>query len=247
MIKIEIDVEGIAAQFKEIHREVEADLQKGVKRLASSIWAKILEDSQQELHTTRDIYREALSKPVEMANGVYLIALQGSAMWIEEGIRSGYDMKEGLLKNAKTYPSGKRYKVVPFQYNKAPSSMTGFAKSVSSQIQRQLSKRGIPYQGIETGLDNKPRNGRLWEFNWGGAKPGKGNTPVMQGVNIYQNVQGGNVRRDILTFRTVTEDQKGKWIHPGIQPHHFFERAEVWGRSEWEHNIEPDILEKWTR
>lgn len=249
MIGINIDVAGIAAQFKELQLEVEQDLQQGVARLAASMHAKILEDSQQELHSSRRQYSDALNRLEEVAPGIFLISLEESAMWIEEGIKPGYDMKESLLKNPKLYPSGKKYKIVPFEYGKTPSSMSGFAKSVSSNIQRELKKRSVPYKKIEYGANGEAKTGRLHEFNFGGEKPGKGNTPVMKGVNIYQSMQNGSVRRDILTFRTVTDgpESAGKWIHPGFAPKKFFEKAEEWGLKEWEQVMLPDILGKWTR
>lgn len=243
MLVFQIDVAGIAAQFKEFKDEVETDLNKGVARLAASIWGKILEDSQQELHSTREIYRQALNDVVEVSPGVHLIALDGSAMWIEEGRKSG-DMKEDLLRNPKHYANGKKYKVVPFVYNKAPSSMTGFAKHVSSKIQKELKKQGVPWAGVEH-RRGKPIMGKVHNFDFGGPIPGKGNTPVMKGVSIYQGMQGGNVRKDILTFRTVTEDQAGKWLHPGLQPKHFFEKALTWGENEWDQTMLPEIVTKW--
>jgi hypothetical protein len=245
MLKIYIDVQNIAKEFKELKEEVERDLNQGVARLAASIHAKVLEDSQQELHSTREIYAKALNRVEEISPGVYIIALEEAAMWIEEGIKAGMDMKKGLLKNPKMYPSGKKYKVVPFEYSKTPSSMTGYAQQVSSKIQQHLRRRNVPYKGIEYGPNGSPRVGRLHEFDFGGPKPGKGNTPVMKGVNIYQSAEGGNVRRDVLTFRTVTEDQEGKWIHPGLTKKNFFERAQTWGINEWEQTMLPAILEKY--
>jgi hypothetical protein len=67
-------------------------------------------------------------------------------------------------------------------------------------------------------------------------------------VSIYQSVTAtGNVRRDILTFRTVSEGpaSQGKWIHPGLPPKHFLDRASEWAIKEWENNILPAVLEKY--
>jgi hypothetical protein len=246
MIRLDIDVSSIARQFGELKQEVEAELMQGVGQLASMIHARIAEEAHEKLHSSLDTYMRALSGEVEqVAPGVYMIGLEESAFWIEEGLPSGFDMKPGLLRHAKMFPNGKRYNIIPMRYNKSPSNMTGYAKKVSSSIQKELRKRGLSYKNVERDRDGNPKKGQLHEFDFGGGIPGKGNTPVMKGVNIYQDVAGGNVRRDVLTFRTVTDDKDGKWKHPGLEPKRFFDSAARWGMQEWETSILPEIMRKW--
>ncbi len=242
MLKIDIDAAGIAQQFKEMALEVEQDVMQGVKRLAASMHAKVLEDSQQELHTSRKKYADALNKLEEVAPGVYVISLNESAMWIEEGIPNDKDMKPWLLK-------GKESVVIPFEHSKPSSQMTGLARNISNKLGRELKKRGVPFKkGIETDpTTGSPRLGKLHEFDFASAIPGKGNTPALKGVTIYQGMVDGDVRRQVTTFRTVTRGQEGKWIHPGFTAKKFFEAAQRWGLEEWEKVMLPEIMEKWKR
>jgi hypothetical protein len=247
MIKIDIDAASIAREFKEMALEVEQDLRKGVGRLAASMHAKILEDSQQQLHTSRKKYADALNRLEEITPGVYVIALDESALWIEEGLSENYDMKPGLLKNARTSSNGKKYRVIPFEHSKPASEMTGLAQAISRQAGRELKKRGLPFKKLEYGPDARPivSDSPLHKFDFVSAIPGRGNTPALKGLAIYQGMANGNVRRRITTFRTVSEDQIGKWIHPGVEAKHFFESASEWGFREWENVMLPEILEKW--
>lgn len=247
MIKIHIDVAEIASQFKELALEVEQDLTKGVARLAAITHAKILEDSQQELHSSRKKYADALNKVEEISSGVFVIALDPSAMWIEEGIPENHDMKPDLLKNPKVYPNGKKYKIIPFEHSKAPSEMTGYAKDVANRMKIQMEKRGTKFHKLEFNKNGSPRIGRLHEFDFKSEIPGKGNTPIMKGVNVFQSMRGGKVRRDIMTFRTVTDgpESAGKFIHPGMTPKRYFDKASEWAVQIWEAEMLPEILKKW--
>jgi hypothetical protein len=248
MIKIEIDVAGIAQQFKDMALEVEQDLTKGVAKLAAMTHARILEDSQQELHTSRKKYAQAFDEVQEVSPGVFALTLNQSALWIEEGLPENFDMKPGLLKNSKTSGNGKKYKVIPFEHSKAPSEMSGYAQKVASRMKTQIEKRGVKFHKIEFNKNGSPRMGRLHEFDFKSEIPGKGNTPIMKGVNIFQSMRGGKVRRDVMTFRTVTDGpgSEGKFIHPGFTPKHYFEKATEWAVREWETAMLPEILKKWS-
>jgi hypothetical protein len=249
MLKLNIDVAGIAKQFREIAHEVEQDLNLGVKKLAAATHAKILEDSQQELHTSREKYAKALNRIQEIAPNVYVIALDESALWIEEGIPNNHDMKPALLKNAKSYPGGKRYRVIPFEHAKPPSQMTGIAQKIASQLGKELKKRGVPFKSIEKDAWGRPLQSSrpIHKFDFDSAIPGKGNTPALKNVEIYQGMVNGNVRRRVTTFRTVTDgpESAGKWHHPGFKARHFFERAHNWAGHEWDAEMLPEILRKW--
>ena len=168
-------------------------------------------------------------------------------------------MKPGLLKNAtKVSAAGYKYRTIPFDQGKSKSNSSGYEAGLVAkvkynlrQINRIRKKAGqdsIPYKGIEKNADGTPKLGKLHSFNFGGAIPGKGNTPALNGVSIYQTLtKSGNVRRDILTFRTVSGGpaSEGKWIHPGREGSHFFENAEKFALKEWEETILPEILSKW--
>jgi hypothetical protein len=87
-----------------------------------------------------------------------------------------------------------------------------------------------------------------------------GGTPLLAGVSIYQTAIKGidgkpmldkkglqKAVRSIVTFRIVSSKHRGvKWNYPGIEGTHFFEECETWLKQEWETNILPDLLRKYS-
>lgn len=247
-LKIKIDVAAIANQFKDLKMEIEQDLNKGVANLAAITHAKVAEMAGDELQSSRKTLTDNLGFE-EVSPGIWIVSIDEDALWIEEGIEANHDMKPDLLKSAtKTSKDGYKYRSIPFDHGKAPSQLTGAAQMIVAKIRSNLKKEGVPFKKIEKDANGSPRTGKLHTFDWGGAIPGKGNTPQLKGVSIYQTVtKSGNVRRDILTFRTVSGGPKsaGKWLHPGFQPKKFLDRAADWALKEWEDKILPEVLAKY--
>lgn len=252
-LKFSIDAAAIAASFKEFAMEVEQDLHKAVANLAAITHAKVVQEANEELHSSRQEFMDSLGFE-EVAPGVWVISVDESGLWVEEGIDANKDMKPDLLKNnPKISANGNRYKVIPFDYGKPPSQMTPTTQMIVAAIRDNLKKEKVPFKKIERNTDGSPRTGKLHEFDFGnpGGKMGsigKGNTPVMNGLSIYQTITAsGNVRRDILTFRTVSSGpaSAGKWHHPGLAPKKFLDRALDWAMKEWEDKILPEALKKW--
>jgi hypothetical protein len=270
-LKFNVDIAKIAADFKDFSLEVQQDLQKAVGNLAAMTHAKVKEYAQQELHSSRQDFLDSVGFE-EVAPGVWVVSVSEDGMWVEEGIPPNKDMKEGLLKNAKTSKTtGNRYKVIPFHYGKAPSTQNLSTQTLVMHLKNELNQENarrmkanknlpedkklekIPFKKIERNADGSPKVGKLHEFNFknpnvmvGGT--GRENTPRLQGLAIYQKaLGGGNARRDILTFRTVSSGaaSAGKWIHPGFEAKKFLDRALDWAINEWETRILPEVTKKW--
>jgi hypothetical protein len=239
-LKFQIDAEGIAAQFKEFTLSVTEDIKKAVENLATLTRTRVVEEVSRELHTSQKDYMNALSDAEEIAPGVWVISLDEKALWIEEGIEPNKDMKPDLLK-------GRKYRVIPFRYDRSPNQNTPFTQGLISEIRQKLRKEKVPFKKIEYDANGSPRTGKLHEFNLGGPRPGKGNTPALTRLSIYQNEKAGKIKRDILTFRTVSSGpaSAGKWIHPGLTPKKFMDKAMDMAVRDWEEKILPEILEKW--
>lgn len=252
-LKFNIDGDAIANQFKDFKLEVEQDLNKAVANLAAITDAKVKEMASQELHTSRKDFMDSLGFE-EVSPGVWVVSVDESGLWIEEGIEANKDMKPGLLKeNFKISKDGNRYKSIPFDHGSAPSTQSPATAQVVSYLKQQLKKENVPFKKIERNDNGSPKVGKLHEFNFGNPKgtmggPGKGNTPQLNGLSIYQTVtKSGNVRRDILTFRTVSSGpgSEGKWHHSGVEPKKFLDRAMDFAMKTWEEQILPEIMEKW--
>jgi hypothetical protein len=245
-IKINIDVAAIAAQFKEFAVEAEQEFIQGVKALASMTHAKVAELASQELKSSLKTLQDNL-KFEEVSDGIWVVAIDEDALWIEEGLDANFDMKPGLLRDGETAKDGHKYRVVPFEHSKAPSQMNGYAQNLVDRIKSELKQQKVPFKKIEKNAQGSPRVGLLHEFNFGGETPGKGNTPVLDRLRIYQTqTPGGGVRRDIFTFRTVSDkpNQKDKWLHPGVDAKKFLDRAVEWAMKEWETKVLPDLMTK---
>jgi hypothetical protein len=248
--KIHIDASAIAGAFKEAKEEIEKDILEAVDGLAAMTTAKIDEMAADKLHTTLSQFQKGF-KTQEIAPHVHLLTIDESALWIEEGITPGKDMKESLLKDAPVNPrTGNKSRAIPFEHSRAPSTMNSYAQSLVSQIRTELKARKIPYKKIETGSGGNPRLGKLHSFSIPSAPPtSRATTDALARVTIYQkkNRITGKVQRDIMTFRTVSSGpaSEGKWIHPGYDAQHFFEKAYEWALKEWETNVLPQILAKY--
>jgi hypothetical protein len=238
MFRFNADMSAISALANKAESELLPSVQRAVGDLSVQTHAHILEKVQNSLHSSREIYTNALHYSAVSEN-TFLISLDRAAWWIEDGIPQGTEMVEWLLRQAgpnskppKTAKDGSQYRVIPFQHNKGPTSQTKTQQELKEVIRKELAHRGIPYGKLELDTSGKPKLGKLHSFDimnkptkthhgvgqgWGDiGKPRVGATgiPFLQGVNIYQSeykTKEGEtkVQRQIMTFRVVSSKHKG--------------------------------------
>jgi len=255
-LKLDIDVDGLSNMFGNLKKKVQADLEEGVDGLAKMTHAKVLELADERLGSLKDKYRENVEyiEPVELSGEkVWIVKLNDPAMWIEDGRKSGFmdELLDG--KSARTSKEGKKYAVIPFKHNESPSRQSTNAKQLAGQIKEEMGKKGLSWGKIEYGTDGSPRVGKLHNFDVETARKSKKHkTPLTYGVSIYQtkvkNESGvEKVRRDIMTFRIISEDHKdeGKWVHPGRKGDHLLDEAFKWAEQTWKNELLPAILKKY--
>jgi hypothetical protein len=247
-LKIDVNISDIARQFGDIQKQVESDLKKSVSGLASSTHAKLLELATDNLNSLQKIYKDAVSFE-RLDDNLWIVALDEKAMFIEEGRKSGF-MQELLdSPKAKTNKKGEKYAVIPFEHSKPPSQQSEKAQDLTNQIRKELKRRDIPYKKLEYNTDGSPKLGLIHRFDVESArlKPEHKNDPL-KGVAVYQRKgSDGNIRRDIMTFRIISDKHKseGIWVHPGMEAKNLMDKAWEWAQNEWENKILPEVLNKY--
>ena len=266
-LKVNIDISSLSQYLEKFALEVAKDVGKSIGVLAKGTQNHIKEEAQNKLHSFREKYLESLSPAEQVDEYLWVITLNDKASWIEEGMPEPYDMKPGLLKGGKEAKDKDgntfRYRVVPMNQAKTPTQMSpntaGYETMMVNKVKSELKKKGIPYKKLELDKNKSPRHGgfdkdgngiplKLHSLDIDSWTPGKGNTPQLHGINIYQTKQkDGSVKRSITTFRTVTskDNQKDKWIHPSVEAKNFFLEAKTWCEKEWETKIMPALMEKY--
>lgn len=250
-LKLNLNIDKITKDLKDFAIEAEKDLTEGVKALAASTHAKVKEWASTDLKSTQRQFLDSVGFE-EIIPGVWVVSINEKGLFIEEGLPENFDMKPGLLKNAKSAKNGNKYRVIPFDYGKGPSQQTPQTQNLVSYLKRELKRENIPFKGIEKNADGSPRIGKLHTLDLGNpggrmGSIGKGNTPVFKGLTIIQSQTSEGPRRDILTFRTVSSGpaSSGKWIHPGLKAKKYLERAQIYAEQMWENEVLPAILSKW--
>jgi len=248
-LKFEIDIEGLTKALQtEVKAEAQKMIEEGVKAASAMTYAKAQELAGEKLGTRLDAYRKALHYR-EVSQGLWVVELDESALWIEDGKKQGSMVDDLLRKNPKISKKGRRYKAIPFdQADGAKAEGNEKLTSILQMLKTELKSRKIPYKKVETDDKGNPRLGKLHAFNIESPKPTKmASTPALYGVTIYQSKNArGKVKRDIMTFRVVTDEHKreGKWVHPGLEGVKIFEEVYEWVNREWEKTILPDIMKK---
>ena len=251
-----VNAEELVAELENFKQEAKKAIEDGVKSVAEMTHAKITELAQSKLHQTRSIYTDNLDFK-EVSPGVWLITLDQPALWIEEGRKSG-DMTEDLLrKGAKISADGHRYKAIPFEQSKSPSKASPYQTNLIAKIKaaikaenvvRQSNKKELlTYKKLQVDEKGSPRLGLVDRLKVSSSMPSsRASYETLAGLAFYQTkTKSGKVRRDVMTFRIVSDKHKGsKWIHPGREPSNFFEEALAWADRQFEDVILPEIMNR---
>jgi hypothetical protein len=244
-LKFTVNADEIAKEFGDLRNEVESAITKGVQQVASMTHAKTQELASQNLKGTRQTYLDALHFE-EIQKGIWIVSLDESALWLEEGKEAGSMLPDLLRKNAKTSKSGSRYKVIPFKHDKAPGQVSPSSQMFVNQVKQELKTRKIPFKKLEFNADGSPRIGLLHSIkDISSLKPSaSASHGALSGLSIYQRqTPNGSVRRDIMTFRVASSNQEGqKWYHPGITAKKFMDQALEWSQRVFDDEIMPAIL-----
>ena len=237
--KLKIDAAKIASQFKEMAKEVEQDLSRGVEKLAAMSYTMMMEKAQSELTgSPKSVFNQNTKFSPQSKVNVHVIEILGPAMWIEDGIAPGTDMKEWFFKNTqktKVSKDGHRYRVISFKHNAPPSGRSDGDKQLAQQIQGQLNSisrknvknGGDPIKWSKIEMDpvtKSPRIGKLHEFNMHSDRSNpKWSADPLAKLMIFQSIEkdkagnpvldkGGKpkVKRDIVTLRTASENPTSK-------------------------------------
>lgn len=182
VLSLVFDFSETLQKYEEIALELEIAISDGIEKLTASVYQHIVEQANQKLKSRKDIFLESLKPPEKIDEHTWMVELDKKAVWIDDGLPSGFDMLDGLLSSpkAKTGPKG-RYLVVPFKHNKAPSKQTKLQQALVSNIKQEFKKKGIPFKPLERNPDGSPKLGRLHSMDLQGPKQKSQVVPPKQG------------------------------------------------------------------
>jgi hypothetical protein len=229
----QIDLASIADQ-------IEAQAKAELQGLALQVHGMIIEKTA-KLKTTRNLYIENL----EMTNdgdNIWIVGLKQPAAFIENGQDSG-EMIDRIVnggKPAKVNKKGQKYKIIPFSHSKKSSEMSLAAIQIARYAKAEVKRRGLDKTVM---IDGKPKIGKVASIKKleGKDQPvGKFNQPLLAGMTIYQRMgKKGKVHQDIMTYRVISESQKGSglWFSKGYKGLHAFEEVEKEVSKLWDEII----------
>jgi hypothetical protein len=264
--KVDIDISSLTQYLENFTKEVTKDIKNGVEGLTKSAHLHMLEETKKKLPDwDREKYEANLSHAVQITDYLWEITLSKDAANIEEG-RKAWDMKgppggllhteregsKGKIKEVQNGPNkGKKYRVIPFQQGKSSESFnpTRLAEQEEriKDIKTFLKAKNVPLRKLE--IDSKtgsPRLGKLHSFDIPSKDYGKGTTPRLFGLTIYQtpHPKTGKIQRTMTTFRTAMEGD-GKWMRDAIEAAGIFPETKTWAEDQWANVWLPQILQKY--
>jgi hypothetical protein len=271
MIYMNIDLSDLEDILK-VEEAANKEGKDALRALTAATHGKLIELANSKLHSRRQKYIESVSM-FEEGEGVFVVNLDASARWIEDGI-SDLDMLEDLLKSKKVKRAkdGSSYLVVPFQHNKAKNQQTPAQQSLMSTIRSQMALEGASPAKLDMDEKGKPKLGlvksmditkaptstqalRIGRGPLGQVAQGAtGGIPILKGIRVYQKEykdRAGNTKvgRYIMTFRVASSKHRGtgKWQreHP-LEGVNLMDEAMKWALEQWEQKIAPSILAKIT-
>ncbi len=244
---LESQLKSLGIELESLTKQIEARAKEGMGLLQQQIYGKIVEKATEKLKSTRSTYIENLGMMNDSDN-LWIVYLKQDAAWIEQGQEAGERIDQILNggKPAKVSKSGNKYKTIPFKHNKSPQQTSRAQMQIQNVVKSELKKRGLDKTIM---VDGRPKLGKAASLKNELAGPGmpvsRFNKPILAGLNIYQRehkTAGGKtlIKRDVMTFRTISESQKGSglWFYKEMKGAHIFDEIEKEVDDMWSKMLE---------
>jgi hypothetical protein len=247
--------------------KAEAALKEAARDLTAMGHAHTMELAAQQLHSRRKKYVDAVTMSYE--EGVWVLSLDASVLWIEEGLEAG-DMLDAMLKSpkAKTARDGSKYLIVPFQHNALPQNTPASQRPIVDAVKAEMKKRDIPWGKVERDEKGRPLIGRLHTFSiehaplgtGRGSGPAQGWGPagdVRQGPN-HRQIQGGGpggggvpFLRNVAVYQRALGPKAPPGMHETAEANHGVKRdvmtfriasSKHKGQGRWQRPALPPVL-----
>lgn len=231
---IEQALRELGKDINDLTKDITQKAKGQVQALAAQAHSMIVSKAQSNLRSTRSIYIDALNiQKIDSSpeNEIWSVTLDKSAKFIEDG-QPWHNMIDYLVNGPKhkVGKDGKKYNIIPFKHNKPSSQMSLAQNKIANYVKGELKKRGLDKTITK---DGKPVLGRAATLDLtGGKAPTSMNKPLLTGLTIYQRevkTKAGKsmIKRDVMTFRVVSENQKGSgmWDHPARPAANFFDET----------------------
>lgn len=253
--KITVDLGDLPEQMGAARELVTTKVSQAIQYLAAQTHARILESAQTKLRSTRKAYTQALRPLEQIEDNLWVVTLDGSARWIEDGKAAG-SMVDDLLNHKSGKPArkgrdGSLYRPIPFDQatpqTETPLSRVALGEAVRAELKRYSKRIGrtVGLRKIETGPDGRPLTGALHTFSVDSPR-GRSGVPILAGIKIYQRLckaRNGKMKaqRSVVSFRIVSSKHKedGRWMYPGLTGKKFMDEAYQWALKEWQDSIMP--------
>jgi len=237
-IVIELRATELNLSLDNLAAELEEQFQEDIKNVANAAYAQILQQAQNKLNSTRLDYIKGLRLDI-IDNNSYVISLDGDlAKSIEDGMAPNANLKQQMLSSTTTVstgsragqpwvrnPTGKnRYASVPFE--RKPFSKAPQAADMGALIRKMTAYNAEGQKQKITKIFNDPS-----------GNPLTGNRPVaiakdasiknLEGLVKYQRkTKSGKIASFYVNYRTVSDNGKASWSHPGTPGLNAFPDAE---------------------
>lgn len=141
MYEVKLSVDGLENADEETQRHIVSQLHQLAWVLSVQTLAKIKQDANNKLHSSRRLYVENLR--YNTTDEGAMVELLKPAHWIEDGRRPG-SMVDDLLSGpkAKIGKDGTRYAVIPFRHNAPPTQMTESQRNLREVIKEVFKDTG---------------------------------------------------------------------------------------------------------
>jgi hypothetical protein len=193
----------------------------------------------------------------QVADGYWVVEIDESVRWIEEGRPQPTFMGDWLLKpgapGVKTAKDGSKFRVIPMNQTKNSQK----DPILFHNIKYALQQNNIDMKKITRGSDNKPILGVVAKL---GIKEKRTSYPEMhfseprnrQTANklglpethghhyldnavVTQRKVGGKVKKEVVTFRVISSKhkQEGRWFYPKVEALNSIPEAYKYANEEW--------------
>jgi hypothetical protein len=202
---ITVDTSAIAEKVNKTKEVVEQKLTPAMERLSISTHAFIINKANNELSDFKRKFflgvgeygKKTLKQSssgagvdetaknvrwVKVSNGIWVVEIDESAAWIEEGREpTSMATEDWLLKpgKAKVAKDGSLYRAIPFKITEGGKEAHGTKPAYASIIKGAMKEQGIPIKKIERNEDGTPKLGIIHKLNIEGPQGGWEQFPGM--------------------------------------------------------------------